>query len=43
MSKSIECSNLIVTAKENYQKKMVEKLDSPLQSQKHTGQYLTIS
>ena len=27
MSKSTECSNLIVTAKENYQKKMAEKLD----------------
>ena len=28
MGKSTECSNLIVTAKENYQKKMVEKLDN---------------
>ena len=28
MSKSTECSNLVVTAKENYQKKMVEKLDN---------------
>ena len=28
MSKSIECSNLIVTVKENYQKKMFEKLDN---------------
>ena len=26
MSKSTECSNLTVTAKENYQKKMAEKL-----------------
>ena len=30
MTKSTECSNLIVTAKENYQKKMAEKLDDPL-------------
>ena len=30
MSKSTECSNLIVTAKENCQKKIVEKLDNPL-------------
>ena len=29
MSKSTEYSNLIVTAKENYQKKMAEKLDNP--------------
>ena len=29
MSKSTECSNLIVTAKENYPKKMAEKLDNP--------------
>ena len=28
MSKSSECSNLIVTAKENSQKKMAEKLDN---------------
>ena len=32
MSKSTECSNLIVTEKENYQKKMAKKLDNPLQS-----------
>ena len=30
MSNSTECSNLIVTAKENYQKKMAQKLDNPL-------------
>ena len=29
MSKSTECSNLVVKAKENYQKKMAEKLDNP--------------
>ena len=29
MRKSTECSNLIVKAKENYQKKMAEKLDNP--------------
>ena len=29
MRKSTECSNLIVTAKENYQKKMTENLDNP--------------
>ena len=34
MSKSTECSNLIVTAKENYQKKMVEKLDNPFTAPK---------
>ena len=28
-SKSTECSNLIVTAKENSQKKMAEKFDTP--------------
>ena len=43
MSKSTECSNLILTAKENYQKKMAKKLDIPFTAQKHTGQYLTIS
>ena len=30
VSKSTECSNLIVTEKENYQKKIAEKLDNPL-------------
>ena len=30
MSTSTKCSNLILTAKENYQKKMAEKLDNPL-------------
>ena len=29
MSKSTKCSNLIVTAKENCQKKVAEKLDNP--------------
>ena len=29
MSKSTECSNLAVKTKENYQKKMAEKLDKP--------------
>ena len=29
MSKSTECSNLILTSKDNYQKKMAEKLDNP--------------
>ena len=43
MSKFTECSNLIVTAKENCQKKMAEKLDNHLEHQKHTGQYLTTS
>ena len=43
ISKSTECSNLILTTKKNYQKKMAEKLDNPLQPQKHTGQYLAIS
>ena len=42
VNKSTECSNLIVTAKENYQKKMAEKLDNPFTAQKHTAQYLTI-
>ena len=45
MSKSTECPNLIVTAKENYQKKMAEKLDKPLTVPKPywTGQYLKSS
>ena len=34
MSKSTECSNLIVTAKENNQKKMAEKLDNPFTAPK---------
>ena len=34
ISKSTECSNLIVTAKENYQKKMAEKLVKPLTAPK---------
>ena len=34
MSKSTECSNLILTAKENYQKKMAEKLDNPFTAPK---------
>ena len=34
MSKSIECSNLIVTAKENYHKKVAEKLDNPFTAPK---------
>ena len=34
MSKSTECSNLTVTAKENYQKKMAEKLDNPFTAPK---------
>ena len=34
MSKCTECSNMIVTAKENYQKKMAEKLDNPLTTPK---------
>ena len=34
MSKSIECSNLIVTAKENYHKKVTEKLDNPFTAPK---------
>ena len=42
MSKTTECSNLIVTANENYQKKMAEKLDI-LQFQKHTGLNLATS
>ena len=29
MSKSTECFKLILTAKENYQKKIAEKLDNP--------------
>ena len=33
-SKSTECSNLILTAKENYQKKMAEKLDNPFTAPK---------
>ena len=42
MSKTTECSNLIVTANENYHKKMAEKLDI-LQFQKHTGLNLATS
>ena len=34
MSKSTECSNLTVTAKGNYQKKMTKKLDNPLTAPK---------
>ena len=34
MSKSTECSNLILTAKENYQKKIAEKLDNPFTAPK---------
>ena len=34
MSRSTECFNLIVTTKENYQKKMAEKLDNPFFSPK---------
>ena len=34
ISKSTECSNLIVTAKENYQKKIAEKLVKPLTAPK---------
>ena len=34
MSKSTECSNLFVTTKKNYHKKMVEKLDSPFTAPK---------
>ena len=34
MSKPTECSNLTVTAKENYQKKMGEKLDNPFTAPK---------
>ena len=34
MSKSTECSNLILTAKENYQEKMAEKLDNPFTASK---------
>ena len=30
MGKSTESSNLIITAKENYQKKITEKLDKPV-------------
>ena len=43
MSKSTKYSNLIATAKENYQKKLAKKLDNPLTATKHTGQYLTTS
>ena len=35
MSKSTESSDLIITAKQNYHKKMDEKLDNPSQPQKH--------
>ena len=34
MSKSTECSNLIVTAKENYLKKVAEILDNPFTAAK---------
>ena len=34
MSKSTECFNLIFTVKENYQKKMDEKLDNPFMAPK---------
>ena len=34
MSKSTECSDLISTAKENYQEKMAEKLDNPFTAPK---------
>ena len=34
MSKCTECSNMIVTAKENYLIKMDEKLDNPLTTPK---------
>ena len=34
MSKSTECSNLTAIAKENYQKKMAEKLDKPFTAPK---------
>ena len=34
VNKSTECSNLIIAAKENYQKKMAEKLDNPLTAPK---------
>ena len=34
MSKSTECSSLIVTAKENYRKNMAEKLDNPFTAPK---------
>ena len=35
MSKSTECSNFILTARENYQKKMAEKLDNPFTATKN--------
>ena len=41
MSKSTECSNLIVTAKENYQKKMAEKLDNPFTAPKASWSILS--
>ena len=45
MSKSTECSNLIVTAKENYLKKVAEILDNPFTAAKASwsilGNYLT--
>ena len=34
MCKSTECSNLTVTAKENYQKSITEKLDNPFTAPK---------
>ena len=45
MIKATKCSNLIVTAKENYLKKMAEKLDNSLTAapKRHIGQYLTTS
>ena len=42
-SKSTECSTLIVTAKEIYQKKMDEELGNPFTAPKDTGQYLKVT
>ena len=41
MSKSTECSNLVLTAKGNYHKKMTEKLDNPFTAPKAYWSILT--